>query len=117
MNVLEGLKDSFPEDLRWTETNQSELAAFTSYALAFPTSFLALVDTYDTLKSGMPNFLAVGLALHSCGYKPVGIRIDSGDLSYLSLRAREMLQCTQDMLGNLAQGFAKLAITASNDIN
>lgn len=65
----------------------------------------------------MPNFLAVGLALHSCGYKPVGIRIDSGDLSYLSLRAREMLQCTQDMLGNLAQGFAKLAITASNDIN
>ena len=117
MNVLEGLKDSFPEDLRWTETNQSELAAFTSYALAFPTSFLALVDTYDTLKSGMPNFLAVGLALHSCGYKPVGIRIDSGDLSYLSLRAREMLQCTQDMLGNLAQGFAKLAITESNDIN
>ena len=51
------------------------------------------------LKSGMPNFLAVALALQSCGYKPMGIRIDSGDLSYLSLRARELMQHTQDLLG------------------
>ena len=38
------------------ETNKGELAAFTSYAIAFPTNFLALVDTYDVLKSGLPNF-------------------------------------------------------------
>ena len=43
MSTLDGIKDSLPDDLRWTETNQSELAAFTSYALAFPANFLALV--------------------------------------------------------------------------
>jgi nicotinate phosphoribosyltransferase len=100
------------------DTNQSELAAFTSYALAFPTNFLALVDTYDVLRSGMPNFLAVSLALQACGYKPLGIRIDSGDLSYLSLRARELMQHTQDVLGaKRAEGFGRLSITASNDIH
>eukprot|EP00740_Mantoniella_antarctica_P005254 CAMPEP_0181357196 /NCGR_PEP_ID=MMETSP1106-20121128/4822_1 /TAXON_ID=81844 /ORGANISM="Mantoniella antarctica, Strain SL-175" /LENGTH=531 /DNA_ID=CAMNT_0023470023 /DNA_START=58 /DNA_END=1653 /DNA_ORIENTATION=+ len=118
MAVLNGIKDSLPDDLRWGETNEGELAAFTSYALAFPTNFLALVDTYDVLKSGMPNFLAVSLALHSLGYKPLGIRIDSGDLSYLSLRARELMQHTQDLLGaKRAEGFARLGITASNDIH
>mmetsp|Transcript_8827 Transcript_8827/g.32339 ORF Transcript_8827/g.32339 Transcript_8827/m.32339 type:complete len:457 (-) Transcript_8827:676-2046(-) len=116
--LLDRYKESFPDDLRWTKTNQSELAAFTSYALAFPSNFLVLVDTYDVLKSGIPNFLAVGLALRSCGYEPLGIRIDSGDLSYLSLRAREMLQHTQDLLGaSYAEGFAQLGITASNDIH
>nr|GMC62825.1 nicotinate phosphoribosyltransferase 2-like [Ipomoea batatas] len=49
------------------ETNQSELAAFTSYALAFPGSFLALVDTYDVIRSGVPNFCAVALALNDLG--------------------------------------------------
>lgn len=118
VELLDGIKDSLPDDLRWSESNQSELAAFTSYGLAFPTNFLALVDTYDVLKSGMPNFLAVGLALQACGYKPLGIRIDSGDLSYLSLRCRELMQHTQDLLGaKLAGGFAKLGIVASNDIH
>lgn len=118
MQLLDGIRDSLPDDLRWTETNQSELAAFTSYALAFPTTFLALVDTYDVLKSGMPNFLAVSLALKVCGYKALGIRLDSGDLSYLSLRARELMQHTQDLLGaKRAEGFARLGITASNDIH
>jgi hypothetical protein len=45
-------------------TNEGELAAFVSYALAYPSGFLALVDTYDTLNSGVPNFLCVALALH-----------------------------------------------------
>eukprot|EP00227_Mantoniella_beaufortii_P017634 CAMPEP_0197585630 /NCGR_PEP_ID=MMETSP1326-20131121/7869_1 /TAXON_ID=1155430 /ORGANISM="Genus nov. species nov., Strain RCC2288" /LENGTH=531 /DNA_ID=CAMNT_0043150161 /DNA_START=439 /DNA_END=2034 /DNA_ORIENTATION=+ len=118
MNILNGIKDSLPDDLRWSDTNQSELAAFTSYALAFPTNFLALVDTYDVIKSGMPNFLAVSLALVSVGYKPQGIRIDSGDLSYLSVRCRELMQHTQDLLGaKKAEGFGRLGITASNDIH
>ena len=107
-----------PGSLRWAETNHSELAAFASYALAFPASFLALVDTYDVLKSGIPNFLAVALALRICGYQPLGIRIDSGDLSYLSLQAREILTTVEAVLGaERAGGFTNLSITASNDIN
>eukprot|EP01029_Cantina_marsupialis_P023192 TRINITY_DN5741_c0_g1_i2.p1 TRINITY_DN5741_c0_g1~~TRINITY_DN5741_c0_g1_i2.p1 ORF type:complete len:327 (+),score=84.38 TRINITY_DN5741_c0_g1_i2:62-1042(+) len=69
-------------------TNTSELAAFIAYALAFPTGFLALVDTYDTLQSGVPNTLVVALALHRLGYVPTGIRLDSGDLAYLSKETR-----------------------------
>jgi len=110
--------DVLPGSLRWTDTNRSELAAFASYALAFPASFLALVDTYDVLKSGIPNFLAVALALQICGYRPLGIRIDSGDLSYLSLQAREILTTVEAVLGaERARGFGNLSITASNDIN
>ena len=56
------VRDSLPEAQRWGKTNESELAAFASYALAFPSGFLALVDTYDVLKSGVPNFLAVARA-------------------------------------------------------
>lgn len=118
MDLLKSIRDDFPDDLRWTETNESELAAFTSYALAFPSTFLALVDTYDTLRSGLPNFCAVALALRSCGYKTLGIRIDSGDLSYLSKKARAFLRTTEELLGMAkAGGFSKLGITASNDIH
>ncbi|RYR46813.1 hypothetical protein Ahy_A07g032647 [Arachis hypogaea] len=52
----------------FVETNQSELSAFISYALAFPNNFLALVDTYDVIRSGIPNFCAVALALNELGY-------------------------------------------------
>lgn len=50
-------------------SNDSELAAFTAYAQAFPDGFLALVDTYDTLQSGLPNFLCVALALDDLGHR------------------------------------------------
>ena len=107
-----------PETLRWNATNESELAAFASYAVAFPRGFLALVDTYDVLKSGVPNFLAVALALKSCGYEPVGVRLDSGDLSYLSLKTRKVFEHAQAALGTrLAGGFGALQIVASNDIH
>ncbi|KAJ4964277.1 hypothetical protein NE237_024216 [Protea cynaroides] len=97
------------------ETNQSELAAFTTYALAFPTSFLALVDTYDVMKSGIPNFCAVALALADLGYKAVGIRLDSGDLAYLSCESRKFFCAIEKEFG--VAGFGKMIITASNDLN
>ncbi|KAG0452384.1 hypothetical protein HPP92_025048 [Vanilla planifolia] len=97
------------------ETNQSELAAFTSYALAMPNNFLALVDTYDVMKSGIPNFCAVALALNQLGYKAAGIRLDSGDLAYLSTVARKFFDAIEKEFGIL--GFGNMIITASNDLN
>ncbi|CAF3356058.1 unnamed protein product [Rotaria sp. Silwood1] len=97
------------------ETNKGELAAFISYAIAFPTNFLALVDTYDVLKSGVPNFLAVARALHECNYQAVGLRIDSGDLAYLSLEVRAKFHEISKKL-NLPY-MEHFTIVASNDIN
>ncbi|EOA18766.1 hypothetical protein CARUB_v10007362mg [Capsella rubella] len=99
----------------FSETNQSELAAFISYALAFPNSFLALVDTYDVMKSGIPNFCAVALALNELGYKAVGIRLDSGDLAYLSTEVRKFFCAIERDLK--VPDFGKMIITASNDLN
>ncbi|RHN54010.1 putative nicotinate phosphoribosyltransferase [Medicago truncatula] len=99
----------------FSETNQSELTAFISYALAFPNNFLALVDTYDVMRSGIPNFCAVALALSDLGYKAVGIRLDSGDLAYLSCESRKFFRCIEEEFG--LPGFGKMSITASNDLN
>jgi nicotinate phosphoribosyltransferase len=97
------------------ETNKGELAAFVSYAIAFPTNFLALVDTYDVLKSGLPNFLAVALALHKCNYTARGLRLDSGDLAYLSLEVRAKFKEVANRYD--IDYFANFDIVASNDIN
>ncbi|KAI3665704.1 hypothetical protein L6452_44334 [Arctium lappa] len=97
------------------DTNQSELAAFISYALAFPDNFLALVDTYDVMRSGIPNFCAVALALNDLGYKARGIRLDSGDLAYLSCETRKFFQTVEKEFG--VPDFGKTSITASNDLN
>lgn len=66
--------------------------AFISYACSFPDSLLALVDSYSTLHCGVKNFLCVALALEDCGHKAIGIRLDSGDLAYLSKEARKMFK-------------------------
>lgn len=66
------------------KTNYSELLAFLSYASCSRDSFLALVDSYDTLNSGVKNFLIVALVLDELGMKAKGIRLDSGDLASLS---------------------------------
>uniref|UniRef100_H3G920 Nicotinate phosphoribosyltransferase n=1 Tax=Phytophthora ramorum TaxID=164328 RepID=H3G920_PHYRM len=100
---------------RFKRLSEGELAAFIAYAIAFPDAFLALVDTYDTLSSGVPNFVCVALALHELGHRPVGIRLDSGDLSYLSKRCREALVAAGECYG--IDYFKELNITASNDIN
>jgi nicotinate phosphoribosyltransferase len=103
------------EDLGFGHTNEGELAAFVSYAQAFPNGFLALVDTYDTLTSGVKNFIVVSLALLEIGYIPRGIRLDSGDLAYLSKMCRQLFK-TVDSRMQLSF-FASLMISASNDIN
>lgn len=97
------------------DTNQSELAAFISYALAFPKNFLALVDTYNVMRSGVPNFCAVALALNDLGYKASGIRLDSGDLAYLSMESRNFFRGIEKEFD--IPGFGKTGIAASNDLN
>jgi len=97
--------------------NTGELIAFVAYALAYPNGFLALVDTYDTLDSGVPNFLAVSAALHTLGYKALGIRLDSGDLAYLSRGARKLFTEVSKKLGEGSEYFVKFNIVASNDLN
>ncbi|OGF23519.1 MAG: nicotinate phosphoribosyltransferase [Candidatus Eisenbacteria bacterium RBG_19FT_COMBO_70_11] len=97
-----------------TGTSDGELAAFVAYAQAFPASFLALVDTYDTMRSGVPNFLCVALALAEAGYEPVGVRLDSGDLAHLSKQTRRHFA---EVGARHGRPFGRLVILASNEID
>ena len=92
----------------WVMSFPDELSAFRKYAELFPSSCLLLVDTYDTLKSGVPNAIQVFRELREQGYEPKGIRLDSGDLAYLSKEARRMLD---------EAGFPKAIICASGDLD
>jgi nicotinate phosphoribosyltransferase len=114
VNVVEKAQH-YRSVLGYGRSNSGELAAFIAYAQSFPTNLLCLVDTYDTLNSGVPNFLCVALALSDIGHKPVGIRLDSGDLAYLSKKAREMFCQVAKRFDK--PFFADLMIVASNDIN
>ncbi|WP_029036782.1 nicotinate phosphoribosyltransferase [Salinimicrobium xinjiangense] len=73
------------------QSYEEELEAFRDFAKAHPNNSILLVDTYNTLKSGVPNAITVGKEMESRGEKLKGIRLDSGDLAYLSRRSREML--------------------------
>lgn len=75
----------------WVQLYDTELEAFRAYAKAYPDSCTFLVDTYNVLKSGVPNAITVFKELEKSGHKGVGIRIDSGDIAYLSKKARKML--------------------------
>ena len=75
----------------WVMSFPTELDAFRAYADVFPDSCMFLVDTYDTIRSGIPNAIKVFDELRAKGYEPVGISLDSGALAYLSKKAREML--------------------------
>lgn len=75
----------------YVQSFDTELEAFRAYCNTFPNNALLLVDSYDTLKSGAPNAIIALKELKEKGYKPKGIRIDSGDLAYLSKQARKML--------------------------
>jgi nicotinate phosphoribosyltransferase len=104
----------FRDKMGYSNTNDGELASFIAYAQTFPDSFLTLVDTYDTLKSGIPNFLCVAVALAKLGHEPVGVRLDSGDLAYLSRVTRTMIDQTGEKYGF---DFGSVKIVASNEIN
>ncbi|XP_018571301.1 nicotinate phosphoribosyltransferase isoform X2 [Anoplophora glabripennis] len=97
------------------EASEGELAALISFAIAFPEGFMALVDTYEVQRSGLLNFCAVALSLNDLGYRAVGIRLDSGDLAYLSNIARHFF--TEIAVKYNLPWFENLMIMASNDIN
>jgi nicotinate phosphoribosyltransferase len=91
----------------WVMTFDSELEAFLAYSEAMPNNCILLVDTYDTLQ-GVRNAVEVGQRLRARGSRLAGIRLDSGDLAYLSIEARKILD---------AAGFADAVIVASNELN
>lgn len=98
-----------------SQLNKGELNAFICYASSHPNGLIALVDTYDALKSGTLNFISVALALNDFGYRAKGVRIDSGDLAYISKEIRKIFVDVANAFN--VPWFEKLSITASNDIN
>ncbi|MBT0662935.1 nicotinate phosphoribosyltransferase [Geobacter pelophilus] len=111
-NVLAGMIHKLPvkgtHAHSWIMAFPDELTAFRKYAEVFPDSTILLVDTYDTLKSGIPNAITVAGELAERGHRLVGIRLDSGDLAYLSKEARRMFD---------AAGFPEVRIVASNELD
>jgi nicotinate phosphoribosyltransferase len=111
-NVLAGKRYGIPvsgtQAHSWIQCFPSELEAFRAYARTFPDQCLLLVDTYNVLKSGVPNAIKVGLELEAEGHRFLGIRIDSGDLAYLSREARAMLD---------QAGLTQARIVGSNDLD
>jgi nicotinate phosphoribosyltransferase len=93
----------------WVQMFDSEYEAFKAYAELYPSGCTLLVDTYNTLQSGIPNAIRVfDEVLAPLGHRPVAIRIDSGDLAYLSKKAREMLD---------EAGYPDCKIIASNSLD
>ncbi|MDR1971759.1 MAG: nicotinate phosphoribosyltransferase [Treponema sp.] len=91
----------------WIMSFPSEEEAFRAYAEIYPDHSIFLIDTYDTLKSGTPNAIKVGRELAARG-KNFGVRLDSGDIHYLSVEVRKMLD---------QAGFPQASITVSNDLD
>lgn len=111
-NVLAGMVYNLPvrgtHAHSWVQAFPDELTAFRAYADAFPDSTTLLVDTYDTLKSGIPNAIIVAQELRERGHELRGVRLDSGDLAYLSRASRKMFD---------AAGFPAVQIVASNELD
>jgi len=110
-NVLAGKRFGIPvrgtHAHSWVMSFSEELDAFKEYARTSPNNCVLLVDTYDTL-TGVRNAIETAQLLRKSGHRLAGIRLDSGDLSWLSVRAREMLD---------AAGLQDVAILASNDLD
>ncbi len=114
-NVLAGKMFNIPvkgtHAHSWIMSFKTELEAFRTYARLYPDNCLLLVDTYETLKSGVPHAIQVFTEMRDAGLpkpKLYGIRLDSGDLAYLSKKARKMLDDA---------GFTDAVISASSDLD
>ncbi len=111
-NVIAGQKFNVPVAgtmaHSWVMDYPTEYDAFRAYANAYPDNCLLLVDTYDTLRSGVPNAIRVFKELAAEGHRPKGIRLDSGDLAYLSKKARKMLD---------EAGFPDAIVCVSGDLD
>ena len=92
----------------WVQRFDSELEAFRAYADVYPDNCLLLIDTYSVLDSGIKNAITVFDELRAKGHEPVGVRLDSGDLAYLSKEVRKILDDS---------GYPNAKITASNDLD
>lgn len=92
----------------WVQLFPSELEAFRAYAKVYPDSCTLLVDTYSVLKSGIPNAIKVFKELEEKGHRGAGVRIDSGDIAYLSKKTRKMLD---------EAGLDYIKIVASNSLD
>jgi nicotinate phosphoribosyltransferase len=92
----------------WVQSFENELTAFRTYAKFNPKNSILLADTYDTLRSGLPNAILVAKEMEAEGEKLAGIRLDSGDLAYLSKKARKMLD---------KEGLSYVKILVSNQLN
>ncbi|XP_049588110.1 nicotinate phosphoribosyltransferase [Syngnathus scovelli] len=95
--------------------HEGELAAFLSYAITYPHHFLPVIDSYSVARSGLVNFCAVALALCELGYRPLGVRLDSGDLCKQSLDVRRALRLCRERFSIPA--FDSLTIIATNNIS
>jgi nicotinate phosphoribosyltransferase len=92
----------------WVQSYDDELTAFRKYAEIYPDSCVLLVDTYNTLRSGVPNAITVAKELEKNGHRLVAIRLDSGDLAYLSKHTRAMLD---------EAGLSYVKISVSNQLD
>lgn len=110
-NVLAGMRFGIPvrgtHAHSWVMSFDSELESFAEYAAAMPNNCVFLVDTYDTI-AGVRHAIEIGQQLRTQGHEMVGIRLDSGDLAWLSQQARRLLD---------EAGFPRASIVASNDLD
>lgn len=97
------------------DPHPGERAAFVAYALAFPRAFQGLLDTYSVRRSGLPNFLAVALALGELGYRAVGVRLDSGDLLQQAQEIRALFRTAAAQFQ--APWLESVPIAVSNNID
>ncbi|MEO1022396.1 MAG: nicotinate phosphoribosyltransferase, partial [Bacteroidota bacterium] len=111
-NVLSGMQEDIPVSgtmaHSWIQSFEDELTAFRAYARHYPDDTVLLVDTYNTLESGIPNAIQVAHELERASHRLKAIRLDSGDLAYLSKKARTMLD---------EAGLSYVGIAASNQLD